>query len=211
MCKNAKKWDFDQYDWLQSYDDRMRKTKRLYYDGTLSRVVDKASVKEGDLVLDIGTGTGNLAARFLARGCKVIGIDPSARLLQMTKDKVTEWKGHFQTLRCEDSFLSIPFGEQTFDVVASTFSIHHISDDEKRLSVKEMKRVLRPGGRVVIGDVMFKDTADKIRALTKYPDMDDEYQPTLDTFPIMFEDGGFIVEVEQLADTVYLLCALLRV
>ena len=52
-----------------------------------------------------------------------------------------------------------------------------------------------------------KDAADKIRALTEYPDMENECQPTLDTFPNMFEEEGFTVEIEQVADTVYILFA----
>ena len=58
-----------------------------------------------------------------------------------------------------------------------------------------------------IGDVMFRDAADKARPLAQYPDMEDEYQPTLNTFPCMFEDEGFSVEVQQMADTVWIVCA----
>ena len=205
-----KKWDFNQYDWIQNYDERMRNTKHLRYDETLSRVLKKASIKDGDLVLDIGTGTGNLAVKFLERGCEVIGLDPSAKLLKIAERKVEEWKGRFQIRLCEDPFLQIPFPEQTFNVVASTFSIHHISDDAKRLSIREMKRVLKLNGQVIIGDVMFKDAGDKLRALTEYPDMEDEFQPMLDTFPKMFEDEGFSVEIEQVADTVFIVCARFR-
>ena len=205
-----KKWDFDQYEWIQDYDERMRNTKRLRYDETLSRVLEKASVKDGDMVLDIGTGTGNLAVKFLERGCEVIGLDPSAKLLEIAEPKVMEWKGRFQVRLCEDPFLKITFPEQTFNLVASTYSVHHLSDDAKQLSVREMKRVLELDGQVIIGDVMFKDSSDKLRALAEYPDMEDEYQPMLDTFPKMFEDEGFSVEVEQVADTVWIVCARFR-
>jgi len=210
MDSQDKKWDFDQYDWIQDYDERMRNTKRLRYDETLSRILEKASVKDGDLVLDIGTGTGNLAVKFLERGCEVIGLDPSAKLLEIAEPKVVEWKGRFQVRLCEDPFLKIPFPEQTFNVIASTFSIHHLSDDAKQLSVREMKRVLKLDGQIIIGDVMFKDSADKTRALAEYPDIEDEYQPMMEIFPQMFEDEGFSVEVEQVADTVWIVCARFR-
>jgi putative AdoMet-dependent methyltransferase len=202
-----KKWDFDSYSWIQNYDERMRGIKRLRYDETLSRVTEKASPKENDLVLDIGTGTGNLAVQFLELGCQVVGMDPSAKLLEMAGQKTDKWKGHFQIKLCENPFLEVMFPENTFDIIASTYSIHHITDDEKRLSVKEMKRVLKPAGHIIIGDVMFKEPADKIRALAEYPDMENEYQATLDTFPDMFADEGFDVEIEQIADTVWIICA----
>ncbi len=210
MVVQNKKWDFDRYDWIQDYDERMRNTKHLRYDETLSRVLDRACIEDGDLALDIGTGTGNLAVKFLERGCKVIGLDPSVKLLKIAEQKAKEWKGRFQIRLCKDPFLKIPFPEQTFNVVASTFSIHHISEDKKRLSIREIKRVLKLDGQIIIGDVMFKDSSDKLRALAEYPDMEDEYQPMLDTFPKMFEDEGFNVEVEQLADTVWIVCARFR-
>jgi hypothetical protein len=73
--------------------------------------------------------------------------------------------------------------------------------------VREMKRVLKPNRRIVIGDVMFRNASDKARALADYPDMEDEYQPMLDTFPDMFRDEGFTVEVRQMADTVWIVRA----
>ena len=73
MAGHDKKWDFDQYEWsTRDYDDCMRSTERLHYDEMLSRVLEKASINNGEIVLDIGTGTGNLAVRFVERGCEVI-------------------------------------------------------------------------------------------------------------------------------------------
>ena len=207
MGEQEKKWDFDEYSWLENYDERMRGLERLRYDETLSEVVRISGAKPGDLILDIATGTGNLAVKFLERGCQVIGLDPSAKLLKMAEQKAAKWGGHFQIQLCKNPFLEVPFPKQTFNAIASTYSIHHITDDAKRLSVREMKRVLKPNGWVIMGDVMFKDAADKSRALAEYPDMEDEYQPTLDTFPDMFEDEGFTVEIEQMADTVWIVCA----
>ena len=208
MVQQDKEWDFDRYDWItHDYDQSMRNTGRLRYDETLSRVAYMALTREGDLVLDIGTGTGNLAVQLLRRGCTVIGLDPSVRLLRMAVSKVTESAGYFQIVLCQAPFLQIPFRAQTFDAIVSTYSIHHISDDTKRLAMREMKRVLKSKGRIVIGDVIFRDAVDKGRALLEYPDMEDEYQPTLDTFPDMFKNEGFVVEMEQVADTVWVVCA----
>jgi len=210
MTEQEKKWNFDEYSWLENYDRRMRDTVRLRYDETLSEVAQIASVKEGDLVLDIGTGTGNLAVKFLERGCQVVGLDPSSKLLKMAEQKIVKWRERFQIRLCENPFLEIPFSEQAFQVVASTYAIHHLTDNAKRLAIREMKRVLKQNGQIITGDVMFKDPADKIRALAEYPDMEDEYQPTLDTFPDMFADEGFAVEIAQIADTVWVVCAELK-
>ena len=210
MVDQEKKWDFDEYDWLDNYDERMRSLERLHYDETLSRIVQKSMAGAADLVLDIGTGTGNLAVKFLEKGCQVIGLDPSAKMLRMAEKKAEKWGEQFDIRVCENPFLETPFFDNTFDVVASTYAIHHITDDAKRLAIVEMKRVMKPDGRIVIGDVMFEDSADKARALLEYPDMEDEYQPTLDTFLDMFSDEGFIAEAEQVADTVWIVLAELK-
>ena len=207
MAEQTKKWDFDTYDWIAEYDNRMRRIKRLCYDETLGRVFDNAAAEKGDLVLDVGIGTGNLALSFLERGCRMVGLDPSARMLQMAQNRLEKWKDQCSTQVCEDPFLAIPYPDDTFDITVSTYSIHHLTDDAKRLAIKEMKRVLKPYGRIVIGDIMFADNADKARALAQYPDMEDEYQSTLDVLPRMFTDEGFEVEIEQVADTVYIVCA----
>ena len=207
MIEQEKKWDFDEYSWLDNYDERMRSLDRLRYDETLSEVVRMSTVKEGDLILDIGTGTGNLAVKFLEEGCQIIGLDPSIKLLRMAEQKVERWGKRSDIRICENPFLEIPFFDNTFDVIASTYSIHHLTDDAKRLAVIEMKRVMRPDGVIIIGDVMFKDAADKVRALSEYPDMEDEYQPTLDTFLTMFVDEGFTVGIKQMADTVWIVRA----
>ena len=210
MAEQGKKWDFDEYDWLDNYDERMRSVERLHYDETLSEIVQKSMPRAADLVLDIGTGTGNLAVKFLEKGCQVIGLDPSTKLLRIAEKKVEKWGEQFDIRICENPFLEIPFFDNTFDVVASTYSIHHITDDAKRLAIVEMKRVMKPDGKIVIGDVMFTDSEDKARALSEYSDMEDEYQPTLDTFLDMFSDEGFIAEAEQMADTVWIVLAELK-
>lgn len=207
MTEEKRNWNFDEYDWIENYDERMRSLERLCYDETLTAVVVESLAKEDSLVLDIGTGTGNLAIKFLEAGCQVIGLDPSVRLLRMAEQKVIKWGSQFEIRLCEDPFIKIPFFDDTFDVIASTYAIHHLTDNDKQLAIREMKRVLRPDGRIVIGDVMFKDTDDKVRALGQYSDMEDEYQPTLDTFPGMFEDEKFRVKIKQIAETVWIVCA----
>lgn len=151
MIEQEKRWNFDEYVWIEEYDERMRNKKRLRYNETLSEVVRKAHIKEDELVLDIGTGTGNLAIEFLQNGCKiVVGLDLSAKMLQIAERKAVQWKDQFQIFcfpkkaglafqiqKCENPFLEIPFPDQTFDVVASTYSIHHITDDAKGLSIRE--------------------------------------------------------------------------
>ena len=93
-------------------------------------------------VLDVGCGTGNYAAALTeATGCRVSGIDPSRRMLDRARD-AAPWESLVQ-----GSAESLPFGDDSFDVVMSTDVIHHIGDRDAYF--REAARVLRPGGHIV--------------------------------------------------------------
>ncbi|MBM4037265.1 MAG: methyltransferase domain-containing protein [Planctomycetes bacterium] len=207
---DRKTWDFDSYAGLERYDQRMRGSRRLCYEDALRRLPSSASARPKDLVLDIGTGTGNSAVPFLELGCSVVGVDPSEQMLKLAEDKLRRWPGRFSVQHVDDPFLCLPFADASFDVVVSAYAIHHLADPDKQRAVREARRVLRTGGRVVIADTMFRDAPHKARALAEYPDMEDEYQPLLTTFPGMFEAEGFEVGLQQIGDLVWILVARCR-
>lgn len=107
----------------------------------------------GKTVLEIGIGTGNLAARLLEKGCAVIGVDQSREMLLRAKAKLPDVE------LLEGNFLALPLEDGSVDTVATTYALHHLKEEEKRLAVAEMMRVAQPGGRIVIGDNMFADAA----------------------------------------------------
>jgi len=204
---DAKIWDFDEYDWIEHYDESMRRLKRLCYEETLSQLPELAFVKADELVLDIATGTGNSAVPFLHKGCHVVGIDPSERMLEQAKKKVEQWKGLFSVLHVDDPFLNLPFDDKSFDVVVSAYAIHHLSDTDKQKSINEMKRILKLNGRMVIADTMFKDEEHKLFALSNYHDLEDEYQPLLENFPAMFESKGLDVVMHPIGELIWVAVA----
>jgi ubiquinone/menaquinone biosynthesis C-methylase UbiE len=103
-------------------------------------------------VLDIGTGTGNAAIALGGYGCEVIGIDPSKNLLEIAKKraKAEAVNVTFQSASAED----LPFEDEAFDAVISTFTLGHTQDENK--TIQEMMRVLKPGG--VLGFIQFSHT-----------------------------------------------------
>ena len=203
----SKTWDFDDYPWVDEYDQRQRGRARLCYEETLRRLPDCVGVTGEELVLDIGTGTGNSAVPFLERGCRVVGVDPSERMLKQARAKAEQWEGLFSVQRVAEPFLCLPFDAGTFDVVVSAYAIHHLDDEAKRQAIAEMKRALRPGGRIIIADTIFRDEEHKAQALRDYADMEDEYQPLVTTFPGMFEAEGFGVEMERVGELVWIVVA----
>jgi SAM-dependent methyltransferase len=115
------------------------------------RMVSLAGVNPGSHVLDVGTGTGLVALLVapLIPGGKIIGIDHSPGMLEQASAKAT-----FQNLDNIASFQQmdaecLDFPDQSFDVVLSLFALLHFP--RPILALKEIHRVLRPGGRVIIG------------------------------------------------------------
>jgi len=117
------------------------------------RLVELARLQPGDKVLDIGCGTGTLAIvakqRVGPEGT-VDGVDASPEMIGRAKRKAN--KAHvevrFQTAIVED----LPFPDACFDVVMSTLMLHHLPRRVREQCVQEMRRVLKPGGRVLAVD-----------------------------------------------------------
>lgn len=98
-------------------------------------------------VLEVAVGTGlNLA--FYAPGADVTGVDLSPEMLQIARRRAAEL-GRNLELREGDAH-DLPFDDESFDSVVATYSLCNIPDPSR--AVAEMRRVLRPGGRLVLVD-----------------------------------------------------------
>jgi SAM-dependent methyltransferase len=98
-------------------------------------------------VLDVGCGTGALAARLTAYGYDMTGLDPSAGMLNQLQARSPAINA------VQGSATQMPFGDGEFDVSLSVATMHHIADAAAvRSALTEMVRVVRPGGRVIIWD-----------------------------------------------------------
>ena len=204
---NAKIWNFDEYDWIEHYDERMSNLKRLCYEETLNRLPELALAKAGEFVLDVGTGTCNSAVPFLQMGCHVVGIDPSVRMIEHAKKKAEQYKDFFSVLHVDDPFLNLPFGDKSFEIVVSAYAIHHLLDPDKQRAIKEMKRILKSNGRMIIADTIFKDEEHKFLALSEYHDLEDEYQPLLKNFSSMFESECLDVIMYKIGELIWVAVA----
>src|SRR3954452_7167454 len=113
-----------------------------------SRAADLARVSEGDRVLDVATGTGDLAvelARRVGASGEVIGSDFSEKMLELARAKAP-------ALRFEQAnALDLPYEDDSFDAATVGFGARNFSDLAQGL--REMARVVRPGGRVVILEI----------------------------------------------------------
>jgi ubiquinone/menaquinone biosynthesis C-methylase UbiE len=145
-------WRYDLFEWV---------VDPLLFRGQLrslwGRTIDLAHLQSGEQALDVGCGTGTLAlavAPRVGRNGRVVGIDPSARQIARARAKAVRRHTpiEFQIAVIEQ----LPFPDQTFDVVFSTLMMHHLPAPLKRQGIAEIARVLKPGGRLAIGDFVRK-------------------------------------------------------
>jgi demethylmenaquinone methyltransferase/2-methoxy-6-polyprenyl-1,4-benzoquinol methylase len=114
------------------------------------RAVDLAAVGPGDRALDVATGTGDLAlalARRVAPGGEVVGCDFAEGMLALAREKAGDSGVRFEWADA----LALPYPDDGFDAATVGFGARNFSDLERGL--REMARVVRPGGRVVVLEI----------------------------------------------------------
>lgn len=119
------------------------------------RAADLARVGPGARVLDVATGTGDLAlelARRVAPGGSVIGSDFSERMLERAREKAAAATGAGARPRFEwGDALELQYADDSFDAATVGFGARNFADLARGLT--EMVRVVRPGGRVVVLEI----------------------------------------------------------
>jgi len=196
MVEQERIWDFDQ--WADTYDGWVLSDDPVYfrYDAVLARVLALSGAAPGKRILDIGTGTGNLAAHLLDLGAEVVGLDPSQKMLDRASVKL-EGRPGIELKRVEEPFLEIPYGDGSFDAVVSTYAFHHVHPGKKPACIIEMMRVLKPGGAWVVGDLIFQSEDDETKVVEAYDWMEDEYFARIEDLLPVFRSLGMKLKSEQ--------------
>lgn len=210
------RWGFD--DWAQTYDQDVSRAAKTddwmfgNYERVLDTVVANCEPSGGSrrAVLEIGAGTGNLTWRLVEKGLRVTAIEPSPEMRGVFHQK------HADTEMRDGDFLRIPASDESVDVIASSYAFHHLTPQEKESSIKEMKRVLRPHGRIVIADLMFQDQTDRERVTAALresgradvaDELGEEYLALVDELQRDFCDAGFTFRSQRLTEAVWLVLA----
>ena len=127
--------------------DRWDEMRRAFFgEGVRRAAVDAAGVGPGQIVADVGTGTGFIAKAAIDAGARVIGIDNSEGMLAQVRER---FAGRAFEARQGDTD-ALPLADGEMDAVLGNMVLHHAPDPAG--AIREMARALKPGGRLVITD-----------------------------------------------------------
>lgn len=146
----------DGYDKAVGLSDEENTYPFAGYKAVLGTVYQTVMEKPNALVLDIGFGTGTLTAKLYENGCTIYGQDFSARMLELASGKMPKahlYQGDFT------KGLVAPLLQQSYDFIVATYSLHHLSDEQKISFLRVLQGLLNPGGQILIGDVAFETRA----------------------------------------------------
>jgi cyclopropane fatty-acyl-phospholipid synthase-like methyltransferase len=168
-------------------------------------VIEHATAGPEDVVLDLGTGTGEIALALAPHAKRVIGRDISEGMLEQARRKASA-----------EGIENVEFGPGTFrepnvpagaddpiDVAVSNFAMHHLADDEKRTAIETIAGL--GSRRLVLGDVMFFGSPDPDEPFYS-PEVDDP--ATVGTLADALTSAGFsVTAVERVHEQVGVLAA----
>ena len=130
-------------------------------------LIDQANIASGQRILDIGCGTGTLAL-MLKRShadLEVVGLDPDPKALRRAKTKAT--RAGF-SLQFDQGFADeLPYTEDSFARVFSSFMFHHLEEPDREKTLKEVVRVLKRGGSFHLLDFVADDEHESHGVLTR--------------------------------------------
>ncbi|MRU16515.1 class I SAM-dependent methyltransferase [Roseovarius sp. A21] len=112
-------------------------------------LLDRIGPARGMLILDVGCGDGVLATRLAQAGARVTGIDASADMIAAARRRATAAGVEVDLVKGKAG--NLPFPDEHFDCVVSVATLCFV--DDPRPTIREMVRVLKPGGRLILGEL----------------------------------------------------------
>jgi ubiquinone/menaquinone biosynthesis C-methylase UbiE len=119
------------------------------------RILALAQVRTEDAVVDIGAGTGLLSLAAAPAVSKVWAVDVAPAMTDYLRTKAAS-AGLENIETVTASAISLPLVDNVANIVVSNYCLHHLSDPDKERALEEAFRVLRPAGRIVVADMMFR-------------------------------------------------------
>ena len=178
--------------WSNNYDKQVQLSdeENRYpfagYKKVLGTVYEKIRIQNPKDILDIGFGTGILTKKLYDDGYTIYGIDFSSEMLKKANQKMPNAK--LLPFDFAGGCLPKEFEQKQFDVILSTYAMHHIDDEAKKNLILQLLKSLKPKGILIFGDVAFETEEDMEAARKKdYDEWDDEeYYVIAERFNLWF-------------------------
>jgi ubiquinone/menaquinone biosynthesis C-methylase UbiE len=129
-------------------------TSAAAFEKVLDALMERAAPHPADVCVDLGAGTGFVTLALAPKVSSVLAVDISAAMAESLAQRAKEaGLGNVSTEVADLSDLQLP--ADGADLIVSSYVLHHLLDPDKQALIRETARWLRPGGRLVIADMMF--------------------------------------------------------
>ena len=194
---------------LESAPDRYDMGIRILTLGRLDKAYDRLTsyIKSGQKVLDIGCGTGALTLRAALKGANVKGIDLNLQMLEIAQKRANKTNVKKNVEFCEMGAAELDSEKtENYDVVMSGLCFSELTEDELIYTMKEVKRILKPKGILLVADEVIPNRLSKKMSnwLIRFPlviitfILTQTTTKAVDNLPEMMEKAGFLIESVRL-------------
>ena len=194
---------------LESAPARYDKGLRILTMGKVDAAYDRLTsrVQAGQMVLDLGCGTGALALRAAHKGAKAKGIDVNPQMLEIARHRAEEANLTHNVEFSQQGVAELGSEEpQSYDVIMSGLCFSELSEDEVTYTLQEVGRILKPGGLLLLADEVRPERLGKrvLHGLTRFPLSIVAYLVAQTTtravrdLPQKIEEAGLLVESVRL-------------